>query len=89
MANVPNGATMMVVVICAVHMTICCSPIGKLMRNAFLMHAHVGMKLPLSRLSFSSLERTQRKYIMSAAVMTSANAVPNAAPLTDNPAPGM
>ena len=89
MANVPSGAMIMVMVMYALLMMICCRPIGALMWNARFMVCHVGMKLPLSMLRRSSLERVQSTYMAIEATMVSADAVPMAAPMTDSPAPGM
>ena len=89
MAKTPSGATMTVVIICAPQMTMCSTPIGRPMCRALRTVPHVGRKLPRSPFSFRSLERAIRYHIINPATTASAAAVPNAAPVTPSPAPGM
>ena len=88
-AKTPNGATMTVVIICAPQITRCSSPIGKPIWNAFFKVLICGRKRPCSPDSLSSLERDQRYHSNIPATTASAAAVPNAAPSTPRPAPGI
>ena len=89
MANVPNGAMMMVVTIYADVMMVCCMPIGRPMCRARRTTCHVGRKRPRSILRLRSLLRKHNMYIVIEAATNSAEAVPMAAPTTPIPAPGI
>ena len=89
MAMIPSGATITVVAICAPQMAMCSNPIGREMRKALLSVSFRGRKLPRSPDSLSMGERRQRYHIIPPAVMSSASTVPNIAPSTPKPAPGV
>ena len=59
-AILPNGATIPVMTIEALHIMMCCRPIGVEMPMAFLNVCQVGLNVPRSMVSRSSLERKTR-----------------------------
>ena len=56
----PNGATMPVMTISALHIMMCCNPIGVDILMDFLKVVHVGLNEPLSRVRRKSAERNTR-----------------------------
>ena len=89
MAVMPRGATITVVAICAPQMAMCSNPIGREIRTALRRVSFRGRKLPRSPDSLSMGERRQRYHIIPTVVTNSANTVPNIAPFTPKPAPGV
>ena len=87
-AIVPSGATIIVDIIWAPHITTLSHPIGRAIPSAFLMQADVGLKLPLSCVSLRSGDFRHKALMSISAVTTVASAVPMAAPVTPSPAPG-
>ena len=85
-AQMPNGATITVIIICAQQMMVCSMPIGRPIRKAFRMVSSFGRKQPLFFAKLNSGERYHKYHNITAATNDSATTVPKAAPPTPKPA---
>ena len=88
-AQMPNGATITVIIICAQQMMVCSMPIGRPIRKAFRMVSSFGRKQPLFFAKLNSGERYHKYHNITAATNDSATTVPKAAPPTPKPAPNI
>ena len=88
MEHTPSGATMVVIAICALHITPCSKPIGKPILTAFLSVSAIDCLHPRSPASRRCDVPWRRYHNSQATTTVSASTVPRAAPSTPSPAPG-